>query len=86
MPFEGRSAMSLKAEFVRLAMVEGVNMSELCARFGVCRGTGYKWLGRFRQHSDEGLAEHSRRPHSSPVQTDAQVEAAVLAVGSEHPA
>src|SRR5438552_7478271 len=63
-----------------------VNMSELCARFGVCLGTCYKWLGRFRQHSDEGLAEHSRRPHSSPVQTDAQVEAAVLAVRSEHPA
>ncbi len=56
MPFEGRSAMFLKAEFVRLAMVEGVNMSELCARFSVCRETGYKWLGRFRQHSDGRLS------------------------------
>jgi transposase-like protein len=86
MPFEGRSAMSLKAEFVRLAMVEGGNMSELCARFGVCRGTGYKWLERFRQHGEEGLAERSRRPHSSPAQTDVQLEVAVLDVRHEHPA
>ena len=86
MAFEGRSAMSLKAEFVRLAMVEGANMSELCNRFGVSRGCGYKWLGRFRRHSDKGLAEHSRRPHSSPSQTKGKIEAAVLAVRSEHPA
>jgi transposase InsO family protein len=86
MPFEGRSAMSLKAEFVRLAMVEGANMAELCERFGVSRGCGYKWLERFRQQGDEGLAEYSRRPHSSPSQTKGKTEAAVLAVRSEHPA
>ncbi len=78
--------MSLKAEFVRLAMIEGANMSELCARFGVSRGTGYKWLERFRQYGDAGLAEHSRRPRNSPSQTDAQIEATVLAVRDEHPA
>lgn len=86
MPFEGRSAMSIKAEFARLAAAEGVNMTQLCERFRVSRGCGYKWLGRFRQHGDAGLAELSRRPHSSPSQTEAEIEAAVLAVRSEHPA
>jgi transposase InsO family protein len=52
----------------------------------VSRGCGYKWLERFRQHGDEGLAELSRRPHSSPAQTQAEIEAAALAVRSEHPA
>ncbi len=78
--------MSLKAEFVRLATAEGANMSELCDRFGVSRGCGYKWLERFRQQGDEGLAEHSRRPRNSPSQTKGKVEAAVLAIRSEHPA
>lgn len=86
MPFEGISAMSLKAEFVRLAMAEGANMSELCDRFAVSRGCGYKWLERFRQRGDEGLAELSRRPHGSPSQTEEKIEKAVLAVRSEHPA
>ena len=67
MAFEGRSAMSLKAEFVRLAMVEGANMSQLCARFSVNRGTGYKWLSQFRRYGDAGLVERSRRPHCSPA-------------------
>jgi len=86
MAFEGRSAMSLKAEFVRLAGAEGANMTQLCARFGVSRGCGYKWLERFRQRGDEGLAELSRRPHGSPSQTEEKIERAVLAVRSEHPA
>jgi len=86
MPFEGRSTMSVKAEFVRLAATEGTNMAQLCARFGVSRGCGYKWLDRFRQHGDAGLTELSRRPHNSPSQTEAELEAAVLAVRSEHPA
>jgi transposase InsO family protein len=78
--------MSLKAEFVRLAGVEGANISELCARFCVSRGTGYKWLERFRRHGDAGLEEHSRRPRRSPAQTDGQIEAAVLGMRGEHPA
>lgn len=86
MAFEGRSAMSVKAEFVRLAMAEGANVTQLCDRFGVSRGCGYKWLGRFRRDGEAGLAELSRRPHGSPSQTQAGIEAAVLAVRSEHPA
>jgi transposase InsO family protein len=78
--------MSLKAEFVRLAGAEGANICELCARFGISRGTGYKWLERFRRHGDAGLGEHSRRPRRSPAQTEAQMEAAVLGVRGEHPA
>lgn len=86
MAFEGRSAMSLKAEFVRLAMGEGANVSQLCIRFGVSRGTGYKWLGRFRQGGDAGLVELSRRPQRSPGRTAEAIEAAVLSVRAQHPA
>jgi transposase InsO family protein len=62
------------------------NLSELCRGFGVGRTTGYKWLERYREHGPEGLAERSRRPHVSPGQTPAELEARVLAVRRDHPA
>ena len=86
MPFEGFSAMSLKEEFVRLALVEGANVSELCRRFGVSRPTGHKWLSRYRQAGLAGLVERSRRPLQSPLRCSEAMEAAVLSVRRDHPA
>jgi len=65
-------------------MHEGVNRRELCRRFGISPQTGYKWLARGL--SDVELADRSRRPHSSPLRCDAQIEVAVLAVREAHPA
>ena len=69
-----------REEFVRLASQAEANVSELCRRFGISRKTGYKWLSR-----DE-LADRSRRPHSSPSRTPAELEAKVLVVRREHAA
>jgi transposase InsO family protein len=78
------SVMDQRREFVRLAMQEGANRRELCRRFGVHPDTGYKWLGRWE--SDVGLADRSRRPHSSPARTDRGIEDRILAVRDAHPA
>jgi len=86
MPFEGFSAMSFKEEFVRLALLEGANVSELCRRFGVSRPTGHKWLSRYRQAGIAGLVERSRRPLQSPLRCSEAMEAAVLSVRRDHPA
>lgn len=86
MPFTGVSAMDRKQEFVALARVEGVNISELCRRFGVSRQLAYRLLKRHGAEGDAGLAERSRRPKTSPARTDAGMEAAVLAIRAEHPA
>jgi transposase-like protein len=56
MPFGGGSAMFMKEEFVRLAQVEGTNVSELCRRFGVSRPTGHKWLARYLQAGSAGMS------------------------------
>lgn len=68
-----------REEFVHLARQPGANVSELCRRYGISRKTGYKWLGR------EQLDDRSRRPHSSPTRTSAEVEAQVLALRARHP-
>src|SRR6266480_4571610 len=62
MPWKEASTMSLRQEFVALATVPGANMSGLCARFGVSRKTGYKWLARQRSGDAIALADRSRRP------------------------
>jgi len=69
-----------REEFVGLARQPDANISELCRRFDISRKTGYKWLGR------EDLDDRSRRPHSSPCRTAAELEAKVLAVRRQHPA
>lgn len=86
MPFEDRSAMKQKQEFVRLASAEGANVSALCRRFGIGRTTGHKLLARYRSAGDAGLAERSRRPRSCPKRSTPEMEAAALAVRAAHPA
>jgi transposase InsO family protein len=85
MPWQEVLVMDQRREFVRLATQEGANRRELCRRFGISHATCYKWLGRWAA-GDEELADRSRRPHSSPEQTEAETEARVLAVRDAHPA
>jgi transposase InsO family protein len=86
MPFTGKSAMDAKREFVALARVEGANLSELCRRFAVSRTLGHRLLKRFAEEGEAGLAERSRRPKTSPLRTEALIEAEVMAVRQAHPA
>lgn len=76
---------SLRREFVGLALVERANISALCGRFGISRKTGYKWLARFREEGEAGLADRSRRPHAFRSPTPAEIERRVLQVRDEHP-
>jgi putative transposase len=85
MPWHEVSVMEQREEFVRLASLEGTNRRELCRRFGISPETGYKWLRR-RAAGDGALADHSRRPHRSPNQTEASIEARVLDLRDAHPA
>jgi len=84
MPWHAVSIMDERREFIRLASAEGANRRELCRRFGVHPATGYKWLGRWS--ADRELVDRSRRPHSSPKQTDRLVEECILALRDAHPA
>lgn len=84
MPWREVLAMDQRREFVRLAMLEGVNRRELCRRFGISPDVGYKWLRR-QQSGEADLADRSRRPHVSPLRSSDELEALVLAVRDAHP-
>ena len=86
MPWKEVSAMLLREEFVVLARAAPANVAELCRRFGISRKTGYKWLAREQAGGKGGLVDASRRPHASPLQTSAAVEALVVKWRQAHPA
>lgn len=84
MAWRARSVVDERLEFCRLAGLEGANVSALCERFGISRQTGYVWLRRLKL--GEPVTDRSRRPHSSPRQTPADLERSVLDLRDEHPA
>ena len=86
MPWDVTDAMSLREEFVLLALQEGANRRELCRRYGISPQTGYKWLQRHEELGLAGLADRSRRPHTSPQRTDVDAREAVLTLRAQHPA
>ena len=60
------------------------SMSELCARFGVSRPTGYKWVTRYRAGGRAALADRSHAPHHCPHRTEDPQAALILAVRREY--
>lgn len=86
MPWGTMSQMSLRRDFVLLAIKSECSFSELCRRFGVSRKTGYKWLERYKGEGEAGLADRSRRPRRSPNETSKDMVEAILEMRDEHPA
>ena len=67
MPWQESDTMDQRLQFVRDALSERFDMTDLCARYGVSRKIGYKWLARFEAEGKAGLVNRSRRPHTCPT-------------------
>src|SRR5688572_25350296 len=85
MPWQERTVMTERLEFVAFAGQEGANIAALCRSFGISRKTGYKWLARAAT-GETPWADRSRRPHTSPWRTTREMEERVLALRADHPA
>jgi transposase InsO family protein len=86
MPFNTKTVMEQKQEFVLLSSSKQLSMSELCRRYNISRVTGYKWLDRHEQEGEQGIAERSRKPLASPHQTDQEMEQRIIELRLENPA
>lgn len=84
MPWEEKSVIQMREEFINKVESESYSMSELCRKFGISRKTGYKWLERHR--SGEGLEDKSRVPFHQPNKTDREIELTILSLREQHPA
>jgi len=84
MPFEARTTMSQKKEFVHLANQRNANIRELCRRHKISPTTGYKYLNRYRDEGEDGLEPRSRKPLTSPCKTSVEMEDLILAIREAH--
>jgi transposase InsO family protein len=85
MPWEQQLPMDQKTQFVSEYLRDTISFTELCDRYGISRKTGYKWIDRYRGEGPAGLAERSRRPHSSPDQTPEPLRLAIIEARRRHP-
>jgi transposase-like protein len=61
------------------------SMTELCARYGVSRQTGYKWLARYDAGGRPALQERSHAPHHCPHRIPDDVAELLVAARAAHP-
>ena len=84
MPWSVAMPVSPRWEFVEEAVHGLFTMSELCARYGISRRVGYKWLARYEAEGVAGLTDRSRRPAHSPTALSAEAAARYLALRRQH--
>ncbi len=60
-------------------------MTELCARYGISRKSGYKWADRYVHEGVDGLTDRSRAPKRCPHQMPQEVREALLTLRRKHP-
>jgi putative transposase len=85
MPWKESVAMDERLRFVRDALSDRFTMSELCARYGVSRRIGYKWLARYDAEGRRGLTDRSRAPHHCPHKTPSTLTELLVAERTKHP-
>ncbi|WP_445160099.1 helix-turn-helix domain-containing protein [Mycobacterium sp. Dal123C01] len=73
---------------IRLRAVTEVNdgapVGEVAERYGVSRQTVAAWRKRYEAGGLDALADHSRRPHSSPGRIAPEVEALICEMRRHH--
>jgi putative transposase len=85
MPWRESGPLDERLQFVRDAQRDRFTMSELCARYGVSRRIGYKWLARYDTEGRSGLADRSHVPHHCPHKLTDAMEALLVAKRLAHP-
>ena len=84
MPWKEQTVETTREEFVKEVMAGETSKKKLCAKYGISRVTGDKWLERHQK--GEGLSNRSRAPHNTPNKTDPIVENLVIQVRLRYPA
>ena len=79
------SVVEERLRFVILAERRERTMTSLCAEFGISRQTGNLWVRRYRLEGAAGVKDRSRRPRTSPRQTIAGKEQAVIDLRRQYP-
>lgn len=85
MPWQEVSPVDLRIGFTQAYGTGLFSMTELCDQYGISRKTGYKWVDRFDAEGRAGLADRSRRPHTSPRATATPIVERLCEARRRHP-
>ena len=85
MPWMETSPVEQRERFIQDHRWDLYAMAELCARYGISRKTGYKWLARFEEGGRRALRDRSRAPHDCPHRIARAVGAVICAARRQHP-
>jgi putative transposase len=85
MPWKESVVMEERLQFVRDALSDRFTMSELCARYGVSRRIGYKWLARYETEGRRGLVDRSRAPRHCPHKIATEIAELLIIERTAHP-
>lgn len=83
MPWKEQTVSEMRRAFVTEVKEGMATKTALCARYGISRPTGDKWIERYDK--GESMEDRSRRPAHIPKQTEPEMEAAILRLRQEHP-
>ena len=84
MPWEERTVIQMRKEFVERVLAQEKGKSALCREYGISRPTGDKWLARYLRGN--ALENQSSAPHSKPRKTPPETESLIVDYRREHPA
>ena len=85
MPWLETAPVDERIQFIQDALSDRFTMSELCARYGISRRIGYKWLARYEEEGRRGLRDRSRAPHHCPHRIVADRAEMICELRREHP-
>lgn len=85
MPWLETAPVEERLQFVLDAQSDRFTMSELCARYGVSRRVGYKWLARYAEAGRRGLQDRSRAPHHCPHKISPELAELICTLRRAHP-
>ncbi|MDB4874438.1 MAG: transposase [Gemmatimonadetes bacterium] len=85
MPWKETAPTEERLQFVRDALSDRFTMSERCARYGVSRRIGYKWLARYDTDGRRGLTDRSRAPHHCPHKIAEAMAELLVTAREAHP-
>ena len=85
MPWLETVPMQQRTEFLEAHDEALFTMTELCARFGISRKTGYKWLARVAAGGRRALGDQSRAPHHCPHRIPEDIARLICEARRAHP-
>lgn len=85
MPWLETSSVEQRERFIADERRGLYTRTELCARYGISRKTGCKWLDRYHEDGRDGLRDRSHAPHHCPHRIAADLADLLCAARRRHP-